>query len=231
LVCPVIVLIALFGSSIFPPPSPAASAEKIAAFYQDNTDLKRAGLLLTFLGFGLIAPLVAVISVQLMRIEGRGPAMAIFQLMAGIGVWVIVLVSFIVLAVAAFRPGRTPEITQTLSDLGYILLIMPVTPFTAQNIAIAVAVLSDHSDSPVYPRWVAWLNLWVGFTFIAGGLVIFFTTGPFSYRGLLAFWIPGAMYFTWIPVMALMTRRAILAQDSPADRTTASALPPMATAA
>jgi hypothetical protein len=71
----------------------------------------------------------------------------------------------------------------------------------SSNIAIAVAVFSDRSRVLVFPRWVAYLNLWVVLLFIPTGVITFFKTGPFTYGGVLGFYIPLAVFAVWLVAM------------------------------
>lgn len=208
----VALLIPLFGSGALPPPSPNDSAQELVAGYLANPTLLMAGLFLGFLGFGLVGPLVVAIFMQMLRIEGRHPVLAFLQLVSGTVTWVLLSVPMIILLVAAYRVDRSPEITQALVDLGYILFIIPIAPFIVQEVAIAGAILSDRSAEPVYPRWVAWINLFIGLSFVPDSLLAFFKVGPFAYPGVVAFWIPVVTYATWLGVMGFMTRRAVRAE-------------------
>lgn len=217
-VFPLLVLLALFGTGVLPPQSPNHSAEQIAAWYQQDNTLKLAGFAGAAVGLGLLIPLTVAITVQMFRIEGRSPVMSLLQFAGGTFTWVITIIPMIILCAAAYRPGRDPEITQTISDLGWIMFFMGFAPFAVQDVAIAVAVLGDRSADPVFPRWVAWFNLWIAFLFIPAVVIPFFKVGPFTYRGLLAFWIPTVVYGLWAMVMAWVTRRAILQQAAEESR-------------
>lgn len=217
-VFPLLVLLALFGTGVLPPQSPNHSAEQIAAWYQQDNTLKLAGFAGAAVGLGLLIPLTVAITVQMFRIEGRSPVMSLLQFAGGTFTWVITIIPMIILCAAAYRPGRDPEITQTVSDLGWIMFFMGFAPFAVQDVAIAVAVLGDLSADPVFPRWVAWFNLWIAFLFIPAVVIPFFKVGPFTYRGLLAFWIPTVVYGLWAMVMAWVTRRAILQQAAEESR-------------
>ncbi len=217
LVFPFLVLIALFGTGVLPPQSPNHSAAQIAAWMADDTTLKLAGFAGAAVGLGLLMPLTVAITLQLLRMEGRAPAMSFLQFAGGLFTWVMTIVPMIVLCVAAYRPERDPQITQALVDLGWIAFFMGFAPFAAQDVAIAVAILRDRAAAPVFPRWVAWFNLWVAFLFVPAVVIPFFKVGPFTYRGLLAFWIPTLIYGLWAIVMGLMTRRAIVAEAEEED--------------
>lgn len=204
-----------------PPRAANDTAQQIADFYRDNTDRIRLGLLITFLAWGGYGAMTAVISAQMLRIEGRRPVLSMLQLASGVAGWVFLMVPTLVLVVATFRPERSPEATQTLHDLGWILAFMPFTPFCVQALAIAGAIFGDQSSTPVFPRWLGYFNLWAALLFLPGGLLAFFKTGPFSYQGLFVFWIPLIVFGVWILVLAWAARRAVLEEaraDAPPSR-------------
>src|SRR5947209_4082153 len=189
-----------------------------AGWYQVGHTLKLAGFAATAVAVTLVGPLIVAVTLQMFRIEGRSPAMSFLQFGSGIVTWVLMVFPMMILCAAAFRPGRDPQITQAMADLGYITFFMGFVPFAIQDIAIGIAVLRDRSTKPVFARWVGWFNLWVAFLFLPAIVIPFFKVGPFTYRGLLAFWIPTLIYGGWALVMAYVTRAAIRAEaDAAAD--------------
>jgi hypothetical protein len=201
--------IGLFASGLFPPISPAASPQAIAHFYQTDTTLLRAGLLLAFAAFGLWGPFVAAISTQLRRIPNLSPVLAKTQQVAGAASYVFLLMPLLIFSAAAFRPDRNPSVLQGMNDIGWFTLIMPIMPFIPQAMAIGVAVLQDNGPEPLFPRWFGYFNLWVAVLFVPGGLLTFFKTGPFDWRGMFALWIPFAVFTIWIVGLGYMLDRAI----------------------
>jgi hypothetical protein len=193
-----------------PPPHASDSAQQISRFYLEHTSRLRIGLLITLVAWAGWGPLVAALSVQIARIEGPRPVLAILQGAAGTVGWVFLVLPTIMLAVVTFRPGRSPEVTQTLHDLAWIVAFMAITPFIVQALAVGAAILQDRSERPVFPRWLGYFNLWAAVLFAPGGLLIFFKTGPFSYQGLFVFWIPFIVFGAWIGIMAWWVRRAAL---------------------
>ena len=111
--------------------------------------------------------------------------------------------------VAAYRPERSPEITQLMNDFAWIAFVMTVSPAAMQNICIAMATFQDKIDRPVYPRWVAFFNILASFLFITDLLVTFFKTGPFAYNGAISFYVPLIVFSTWLMVMIVMSYRAV----------------------
>jgi len=211
----VVILVGFWAIAGYLPPPPASStADQIAAFYRDRAGLIRLGLVLTFAGCAAWGPLVAVITHRMLEIRPRNITLVCGQLAAGIAAWGFLLVPLIVLAVAAFRPQRSAETTQKLHDLGWMLLIMPFVPFTVQNTCLGWAILQDIGSPPALPRWVGYFNLWVALSFIPGGVIALFKTGPLAYDGVFAFWIPFTVFFVWLLVMPFALHPAIVESRS-----------------
>lgn len=214
---PVTVVFDLLGwliAGIIPrPPSASDTPEQIVAWYAGNPTAVRAGLLIALLGVCGVGPLMAVISTQMMRIEGRRPVLSLLQLAAGVVTWVMLFIPMLIMNVAAFRLDRSPEITVTLTDLAWILFVTPIGPFIAQNLAIALAVLNDKTTPPVFPRWVGYANLWVALLFCPASAAYFFKSGPLAWQGIFAFWLGLLMYTIWAAIMFVTLRRTIRTDD------------------
>jgi len=192
------------------PPGAYLQPARIAAYYTTSPTLTLAGFALASVAMGLIFPLVALIAVHMVRMEGRVPLLSFLQLATGTATGILLTVPMIMMGVCAFRPDRDPELIQLLNDLAWLLFITPIAPFCLQNVAIALAVLHDRNPEPVLPRWVAYVNLWVAFLFLPSVLPWFFHRGPFAWQGIFVFWLAFVAYATWLLVMGLVLRRAVL---------------------
>jgi hypothetical protein len=216
---PVTVVFDLIGwliAGIIPrPPAAGDTPEQIVAWYAHNPTAVRAGLLIALLGVCGVGPLMAVISTQMMRIEGLRPVLSLLQLAAGVVTWVMLFIPMLIMNVAAFRPDRSPEITMALTDLAWILFVTPIGPFIVQNLAIALAVFSDQNTPPVFPRWVGYANIWVALLFCPAAAAYFFKTGPLAWQGIFAFWLGLVMYTIWAFIMFITLRRAIRTDEEP----------------
>lgn len=199
-----------FGAlaGFIPPPSPADSAAEVQAMYQQDTDLIRAGLAVTMMGAALLGPFVAVISLQMMRIEGRRAPLAAVQFGLGVLVVLLFVVPCMLMEAAAFRPDRDPEVIQGLHDAGWLPFVGAFMPTFFQLLAIAACILQD-SAGKVFPRWLGYFNLWVALLLLPAGLIYFFKTGPFAWNGLMAFWLVLVVFCGWFIIMFLALRRAI----------------------
>ena len=214
LMAPVLLFLGLWpAAGFFPPHLPTASAEAIAAIYQQNATGIRIGMFLMMIGGALLAPIVAVISAQMRRIENsKTPVLSYLQLATGAPIALIIIVGAMIWSLASFRPDRPPEMTLMLNDLGWIFFVMPFTLGSIQNLAIGFAILFDRNPRPVFDRWVGYFNLWMAVFIVPAGFVVMFKTGPFAWNGLLAFWVPASVFFLWFFVMGISLFKAIRQQ-------------------
>lgn len=214
-------MVILFGIScvpfaqFVPPIPPNLSAAEVVAIYQSHPDMIMIGMVILLACITLYMPLFSVIGVQMARIEGRVPILAIVQITIGVCTCMIAMVSVMFFTVAAFRVNQQdPNITLALNDLGFMTLLWPYAPAFFQSIAIGLCILSDKSPTPVYPRWIGFYNYWVALLFLPGAILPFFKTGPFSWVGIVAFWIPTIDWFFFIMIMATFTIKAIRQQEA-----------------
>ena len=192
--CAAFLGVGLLMAGFVPPPSPELTPREIAEIYLTNANMIRAGMLLGLVGIAGYVALVGAISAQMRRMQGISRLPPDLQLGAGaIGV-LTVMFPVMIFAVAAFRPERDPQMTQMLNDLGWLVIIPAFPTFLAQFMAIAFGTLQDKSPRPVFPRWAAYFNVWVGVLFVPGGFAYFFRSGPFAWNGLLAFWVAAGAF-------------------------------------
>jgi hypothetical protein len=218
--CVVVFLVGVvLMARMIPPPSPGKSPEQVAAMFQDHQDRIRSGTYLTFLAAGFLNFFVAAISQQIKRMPGaHASLLAQAQLISGaLGTFMFLWAPMIWIA-GTFRPEeRSPETLATLYDLAFLAWIGNAAWVIAQGVAIAVAVFTDRSERPVFPRWVGYFNIWVVILYLPSALDIFFTHGMFSWNGLIVFYVPTAAFFVWLVVMTAAMLKAISAgeQENP----------------
>jgi hypothetical protein len=221
--CVIGVVILLIGfwpiAGLMPVPSANSSAADIAEFYRDHSNRLRLGLFVTLVGMAGFGPITALITRHMLRMKPRQPTLAYLQLAAGTVGWVFLFLPILMMSAIAYRPGRSPEVTQSLHDMSFFVLVMDFVPFCVQYVVIAVAVFSDRTPKPIFPRWVAYLSLWVGLAFIPTGVITFFKTGPFTYSGFLGFYIPIVIFSVWQLAMPYAVYQAIRGEDPHDDKT------------
>ncbi|MDB5968355.1 MAG: hypothetical protein JWQ90_805 [Hydrocarboniphaga sp.] len=206
--------IGFWGCAGFVPPiAPSLGAADVAAYYQSHTTGIRLGMAIAMGGAGLIAPWVALITVLMLRIRGNSPALAYTQLGAGCGGIVLLILPTLIWEITAFRPDRDPQLTLLLNDMGWIMIIVPFTLATVQCLALAAAILLDKAETPVFPRWSGYFNVWIALLFVPGAVAVFFKTGPFAWNGIFPWWIPFASFGTWFVVMFAVLHRILRRQS------------------
>ena len=206
--------LAFVAADFIPPVSPHWSAAHISAFYQaHSTRIKIGGCVMLLSGM-FYAAFTGVISAQMRRIPGIHSSAVYVQLAAGAFGCLTFLIPAMLFIVTAFRPGRSPEITQALNDMSWIFLVMPWPPFMAQNYAFAYAIFTDKRDRPLFPRWLAYVNIWAPIIFSPSLLLPFFTIGPFDWRGIFVFWIPATVFVLQFVANVWMLLRAIDREES-----------------
>jgi hypothetical protein len=189
------------------PLGPADSMAEVVEFYSTSTTRRMTGFVMATLGVCCLMPLVGVITVHMLRMEGRVPILSFIQLGVGSVTMFINLLPSMLFAVLAFRPEqRSPESILLLNDLTWLIFFTPIVPFIIQNIAIGAAVLLDGGR--VFPRWVGFVNLLVAFAFLPDVLAYFFFSGPFAWNGIFVFWLALTAYGVFLVTMSLVTLRA-----------------------
>jgi len=200
-------------AQFIPPHDPVATAEQVAEIYRQNHVRIRLGLVLALASAAFCMPFVASISAQMRRIEGPHAILSNTQLACGALGVLIFIIPMMIWVSLAYRPDRPAEVIQGLNDVGWFILLMTLSPAFVQNICIGIAILIDGREEPVFPRWAGFFNLWVAVLFIPAGMVAFFRHGPFAWNGLIAFWIPAAVFGAWIFIMVFLLLRAISRQQ------------------
>ena len=205
------------------PMGPSASTGDVTSFFVDEPHRVMFGFVLSSIGVVLMLPMLALVSMHMLRMEGRLPVLAFTQLAAAATTILINMFPQLIFAIAAFRTDRDPGDIVMLNDVAWLLLFTGIMPFIVQNLAIGVAVLNDPSH--VFPRWVGFLNLWVAFAFLPDVLAYFFKTGPFAWNGVMVFWLALTAYSVFLVAMCWATRtaNAQLVSSDVADREPAMA--------
>ncbi|TAM67465.1 hypothetical protein [Mycobacterium sp.] len=193
-----------------PPVSPALTAPQLAQLFHERSVPIRVGMALMSLGAVFYLPWTVTLASLVREIEGKPFFWAATQLAAGIVSMLTFMLPAFMWAAAAFRPERNPEITQALSDLGWLLFITPIAPFMMQYIILGIAILSDRRPRPAFPRWAAYLQFWVSLSFVPAVIAFFAKNGPFAWNGLLVWWVPLTSFTGWFVLMIILARRAVL---------------------
>jgi len=199
-------------AGFLPPPSPNLSANEIAEYWRNDTELKILGMVIGTWGGVCYAPFSIAITMRMLRMGKHNRVLAYAQGAVGAFATVFVTVPLVFLMVVGFRPERPVELTQLMNDLSFIFALTTVMGFSVQNILIGLATIQDRSEKPVFPRWVAYFNFWLALVFVPAALIPFFKTGPFAWNGVLSFWLPVGLFVVWLFVMVWAVTQSIRSQ-------------------
>jgi hypothetical protein len=212
---PVTVIIWIASVFLFPgfnpPMSPRLTAEQVAAFYRDPAHLPEIrSSMIVFNWFGVcLVPILALIVLQIRRMAHRTPIFSYAMLGCAAGGPTLFLIANVCWLLAAFRPERSPELTQLLNDFGWITFTILVPYLIGQSVILALAIYFDDQPRPVFNRWVAVFNLLVAAALVPAAFVGVSLTGPLAWDGFLSFWVKNIAIAVWIIVMGVALRQAI----------------------
>ncbi|MET0984230.1 MAG: hypothetical protein ABW034_02375 [Steroidobacteraceae bacterium] len=210
-----LVFATLLGLGIFgiagwmPLIEPSMSAAELAAEFEQNRWRIRFGMSVLAFAAMFWWLLSAAIAMQMKRIEGNSHPLTYVQMASSCGTVMIILLAAYFWLVAAYRADTAPDTIRMLSDFAWITFIGFYPPGFIQNVSIGWCILTDRNEVKAYPRWVGYANLWLAVLFLPGALLPFFHGGPFSWNGLIGFWLVAFAFFGWILMMWHMTVRAI----------------------
>jgi hypothetical protein len=205
----VLIFGALLAAGWFPLPAAHHTAAYIGRYYRDHADGIRLGAVLLTAGAALFAPLAAVIAVQLKRIEGEFSPLAYLELGMGSASPLAISITSFFWWTAAFRPDRDPVVTQSWNDAGWLCLTAVIFIFDMQLLAIAVAILTDRSDRPMFPRWLAYLTIWAALLLLPSLLCIWLKHGAFAWNGIASLYLAFVAVGVWVVAMIVKLLRVI----------------------
>lgn len=165
--------------------------------------------MMIMLAAAFTAPWVALFSVYINKIEGKRNVLSYTQLSTGTLGVAVMWIPAMIWTTAAFRPDRDPELIQLMNDFGWIFMLMTFSLALIQNVVIGIAILADRGAQPLFPRWAGYFNIWVAIIYTPAALITFFKTGPFAWDGIIAFWIPALVFFSWFIVMLPLLLKVI----------------------
>ncbi|GAA5174432.1 hypothetical protein GCM10023321_78230 [Pseudonocardia eucalypti] len=193
-----------------PGPSPALSPEQLAARFMERRTEIQIGSVLQCICWSFWATWAIAVTLFIRKMERGYPILTYASIALVGGGYVFFILIPMTWAVCAFRVDTLdPSIIQVMNDWVWFDWLFTWPPFSIWMIVIALAIFNDHNVPTLYPRWVAYLNLWSAVLIFPAGLIVFFKTGLFAYDGIGAFWLPVVVFFGWICVMTVTTFQVV----------------------
>ena len=199
-----------FGvTGLLPVRAASTPPAELAAHLSDIKYQTLIGMMLVLIG-GLTFLITWSITMAHQVRKYANPSPLAFYVMVAVGLTgaIIGMLCGVIGSAMAFRVDTlAPDTTQLLYDLIWFLFLIPWPPFMLWQLITGFAILSDQNTGIMFPRWLGYLSLWAAALEIFSALSVFFYNGPFSYNGLVTFWVPGASFFIWVLVFAIVQIR------------------------
>ncbi|MBJ7336069.1 hypothetical protein [Mycolicibacterium sp.] len=194
-----------------PPMSPTMTAQQVADFYRDPINVSRirySMILFNWFCVGLI-PVLILIVMQIRRMAHRTPIFSFAMLGCVAGGPTLFLIANVCWLLAAYRPDRSPELTQMFNDLAWVTFTVGVPFLIAQSVILALAIYFDRQPRPILATWVAHFNLLVAAALAPAAFAGLVLDGPVAWDGALSFWLKNVAIATWIVVMGVVLAQAV----------------------
>lgn len=193
----VLFVVGFLIAGFFPPPSPGQTARQVAAMIDADRTQIRFGIVVCLASCALLMPFQAAITVHMMRIEGVRPIMAYTQLALAALATLEFVIPYVFMLVSTYRADTDPDVTRALFDLSWFFFLGVVCTFVPQLALFGIAILLDERETPIFPRWLGYLNLWLCLTFTPASFIVFFKHGPFAWNGFFVWWVPVTAFLFW----------------------------------
>lgn len=153
-----------------------------------------------YVAAGILTPGSIMFGIMLAKIEGRRPVWSFTTAVCGVFISLIVFLNACAWIVSAYRRESGSDVIQAFYDWAWFAFLLGWIYLAIEMAATGVVELMDHRDQPMVPRWFTWLTF-------AGALTLFFAagpaflkSGPFAYHGLLAFYVPVAVWGGYLTI-------------------------------
>jgi hypothetical protein len=98
--------------------------------------------------------------------------------------------------------------------MAWLVFTAPVGMLVVANLCLALAVFLDIGVAPIFPRWVAYVNIATAVAMTPAACAVIFRTGPLAWDGAVSFWPRIGAFALNIAVMFVVLRAAINRQAS-----------------
>jgi hypothetical protein len=156
------------------------------------------GCTIFYIAAGLLTPGSIQFGFMLAKIEGRRPVFAVTTAVCGVFISLIVFFNCCAWIVAAYRPQFGADVIQAWNDWAWMAFLLGWIYLAIEMLATAMVELMDNRPRPMVPRWMTWFTIAGGISLFTAAGPAFTKSGPFAYHGLLAFYIPVAIWGAYI---------------------------------
>lgn len=205
----VLTLVGFLGLSHFYDPAAAnLGPAALQHFYAQREVSVELGMSIFCVATAFLAIFGVQLGLRLWQIEGRSPLMSISQMLGGFGVVMLIFISNCLWIGAAYRShGADPDVTVALNDAAWFGFLVGWVMLSLQMATTAAITLLDESPDPLVPRWASKASLAGAVILATANGCALTKTGPFAWDGALGYYLPMAIWGTWLDGHAYLLRR------------------------
>jgi len=196
---------------VMPPPKPYWDEAQIVQWFNDNHTGLLVGFGIIFLVSGMVPGCNAIIGYSMRRMSVSRAYVysyiAIYSLSAIPGM----LLTAILLSVAAMRPDRDPKLIAWLYDAGFLTFVGTLGVFLIGTLVWMIAILIDKNR--VFPKWFGYLNICNLITELVVAPCWIMKSGAFAWNGSIAFWVDTAVFIVYTAAFIVLLRKMVLRED------------------
>ena len=156
------------------------------------------GCSIFYVACGFLVPASIQFGLMLARIEGRAPLWSITTAVSGIFISLIIFLNACAWIVAAYRPETSADVIQSWYDWAWFAFLLGWIYLALEMFATGAVEMMDKRAQPMIPRWFTWLTFAGAASLLTAAGPAFFQSGPFAYHGLLGFYVPMAVWGTYL---------------------------------
>lgn len=156
------------------------------------------GCSIFYVACGFLVPGSIQFGIMLAKIEGRWPLWSMTTAVCGIFISLIIFMNACAWIVAAYRPETGADVIQSWYDWAWFAFLLGWIYLAFEMVATGVVELMDKREVPMIPRWFTWFTFAGAASLLTAAGPAFFKSGPFAYHGLLGFYLPMAVWGSYL---------------------------------
>jgi hypothetical protein len=179
------------------PPDFDLTAAETAQHYIENQSGYLIGVTFASISMAFYIAWAVQVGAMLAKLEGGSRMVTLVGTVCNVSTPFLLAFDVCIFAIAAYRPGEiSPEITQMLSDFGWIASMLIWPPLMAGMLLWGIVMLRTSSQPGGFPRWLGWATIVTAIVEPGQAGIIFEKSGPFAPDGALSWYLA---VFTWGP--------------------------------
>jgi hypothetical protein len=198
----------------------AVNAEQVADWYVHHQMRIKWGAVICSWTGAFMMPILAVVAVQMARVEGGWRIWSVLSLVSGALMSLFLMLPPMFWGVAAYTaPRKNSEVTTVMHELASLTMTTTDQFYIFMWIGVTVLALRPATQlikNNPFPRWWGYLSLWITVMFEAGAIAFVPRSGPFAWNGLLVFWSPLTLFTAWIVIQSYLVFKALNLQEAAA---------------